>query len=533
MDCFRGGWRLAGWGLLLSAAWGCAAHKQVQYFAATDPETGLTNYYKMTVKGTGGFGVDYHLQAGYFSAAAVDMLRGSMPDVPELDLPIEQLEVFDRLTQHFYAALIQEVKRVHNVADPEAILIAAESSRNMVVHRSGKVEVKAEQAQRLVTRAEDDLNDANLKKDEAENNYKRITEQVENTRSELNTKRSEAASKNTELNSANRAVSTKQGEIKKAEEALKKLDEATKAVTVKQKDLEDAEKAFNSATEENKPAAQAVVDAKKNELKKAQDILAALKPENRPTLVADITNKKNELEAARGVVSTKQGELEPLQAKAIELENRLLEEKSVQRDASNKLTGEELNVASKERAAERARQKSASLNNDLARQKAAQAASEKMLELLRQRMELVPSSSLADPEHANPFNDDKIIELARVVWFGSLSSSDLASIGMTGNTSPYQFRKLVFWTTATNIDLNEFATEIDAVLDNSLSIASAAKAQAKQRKAERESRRQSMDDLLDSLPLQGLGPDGVRGLMDLLNPPPPATSEEETGGVTP
>ena len=38
----------------LAAAPGCAVHKQVQYFAATDPETGLTNYYKMTVTGSGG-----------------------------------------------------------------------------------------------------------------------------------------------------------------------------------------------------------------------------------------------------------------------------------------------------------------------------------------------------------------------------------------------------------------------------------------------------------------------------------------------
>lgn len=91
-------------GILMAGA-GCAMHDQVQYFEVVDPESGNVNYYRMTVRGHGGFGVDYHLQAGYFSAASVDVLRGQMPNLPEVDLPVEQDAAFDRLVSQYYEAL--------------------------------------------------------------------------------------------------------------------------------------------------------------------------------------------------------------------------------------------------------------------------------------------------------------------------------------------------------------------------------------------------------------------------------------------
>lgn len=90
---------------------GCAIQKQTQYFAATDPDTGATNYYKLTISGSGGAGVDYHWQAGYFSAAAVDVLRGSMPDVPTLDLPVDQLEKYNAVADNVYGRLVSESKK--------------------------------------------------------------------------------------------------------------------------------------------------------------------------------------------------------------------------------------------------------------------------------------------------------------------------------------------------------------------------------------------------------------------------------------
>jgi len=104
---------------------------------------------------------------------------------------------------------------------------------------------------------------------------------------------------------------------------------------------------------------------------------------------------------------------------------------------------------------------------------------------------------------------------------------------MTGNTSPYQFRKLVFWATAKNIDLNEFATEIDSVLDNATAIALSAKAQAKQRKAEKKSRRESVSAVLGNLGLDADKADAIRGLLDLVSPPPAQSNDEPLEGVQP
>lgn len=86
---------------------GCASHDQVQYFEVADPESGNVNYYRLSVHGQGGLGVDYHMQAGYFSAASVDVLRGQMPNMPEVDLPVEQQDAFERLTDAYYDALLR------------------------------------------------------------------------------------------------------------------------------------------------------------------------------------------------------------------------------------------------------------------------------------------------------------------------------------------------------------------------------------------------------------------------------------------
>lgn len=93
-------------GLITMSVTGCVAHRQQQYFEVVDPELGHVNYYRMTVEGGGGFGVEYRLQAGYFSAASVDVLRGRIPEIPEVDLPIEHNAAFEALTARYYDALI-------------------------------------------------------------------------------------------------------------------------------------------------------------------------------------------------------------------------------------------------------------------------------------------------------------------------------------------------------------------------------------------------------------------------------------------
>lgn len=94
--------------LLLS---GCALHEQVQYFEVADPESKNVNYYRMTIEGHGGGGVGYQLQAGYFSAASVDVLRGQVPSIAEADLPLAQDKAYDALLDRYYDTLVKTSER--------------------------------------------------------------------------------------------------------------------------------------------------------------------------------------------------------------------------------------------------------------------------------------------------------------------------------------------------------------------------------------------------------------------------------------
>ncbi len=86
---------------------GCALHEQVQYFEVVDPESKNVNYYRMTIEGHGGGGVGYQLQAGYFSAASVDVLRGQVPSIAEADLPLAQDKAYDALLDRYYDTLVK------------------------------------------------------------------------------------------------------------------------------------------------------------------------------------------------------------------------------------------------------------------------------------------------------------------------------------------------------------------------------------------------------------------------------------------
>lgn len=122
---------------------GCAVHKQVQYFAATNPETGITNYYRMTVSG-GGIATDFHLQAGYFSAAAVDILRGSMPNVPILDMSLQEEERFQRLAKLFHANIHQKAKEIAPITDPEVCYNMAKDIRDVLLKNQHKAKYAKE-----------------------------------------------------------------------------------------------------------------------------------------------------------------------------------------------------------------------------------------------------------------------------------------------------------------------------------------------------------------------------------------------------
>ena len=128
-----------------------------------------------------------------------------------------------------------------------------------------------------------------------------------------------------------------------------------------------------------------------------------------------------------------------------------------------------------ERAIDRAEIDVQSLNNDVRRNQAAAEAATEMHTKVLEKLELDPFSPLAPDADIDVFDDTKIIQLARTVWIGSLSTADIASIGQTQNTNPFQFRKLVFWATAENLDLNQYAGEIDSVIDNMVQVATNAR----------------------------------------------------------
>ena len=408
----------------------------------------------MTVCGSGGLGTDYHIQAGYFSTAAVDMLRGSMPKVPILDLPIEQLEVFDRLTQQFYAALIQEAKRIHSVTDPEAIIIATKSGRAAAEKRLAKHEAGLARAQRELLRA---------------------TGRVESVTNRL----AEARARWKERSTAARDLESDVGAAKlEVEEKRCDVDDALTAL----KDAELAQTADPTLT-------QPVTDAKSTLLEAEKASTAA-------------TGKLKEARRRKGVANTREAEA-----------RRRLREVDIKRAAA-------------ERALDRAQNKLDLEQLEVLRNQAARDAAIKMMEAVNAKFEFDPFSPLAEGAGSQVLDDPQIIKLARVVWFGSLSSSDLASIGMTGTTNPYQFRKLVFWATAANIDLNEFAGEIDGIMDNVVGIASTMRTQHNRLKSQSKSRRKALDDIIDVLPLEGLQRDILRGLIEISAP-----SAEDDGAI--
>jgi len=368
---------------------GCVRHSQVQYFAATDPETGITHYYRMTITGTSVI-AKYNMQAGYFSAAAVDVIRGQMPKIPTLDLPVDRLEVFDRLSDHLYASLIQTANLKWPINDADAASYIGGSPSKRSADRIAEIEGMI----------------ARLEKDKAV---------------------------------ADADVAVKQAF---AVLAKKKCDKAAG-------DLE----------------------------KKANDIS---KPKNKG---------KGKLAKAKGKIEEAQRNLrETADAqKAAETELR-----RTQRTADAVAANLEALVKQRDRL-------NAIRITRPGRSPASQPAGDGPL----------PISYLV--------SESQIKDLARLIWYGSLSRSDLASIGMTGEASQYAFRKLVFWATARNLDLSQFATEIDGVIENVVSIAQAAKQQAKARKAAHKARRDARFAVLRGIefndPKQGLL---MNNLIDLI-----------------
>lgn len=499
-------------GVLLGAS-GCVFHEQVQYFAATSTETGVTNYYKMTVTGSGGGGTDYHLQAGYFSSASVDMLRGSMPDIPILKLPVEQLEVLDRLTLQFYAALIQEAKRSAPIKDVEAMYVATSSRLSFAKWRLGRLEADQADLERQSVDADKRVKQLSGELDSARTEYQKATEKL----AELKAAQSKTLKDVKELEDK---VFSANAEVKAAAPGLRPAQLAEiQAKDTNAKDLKlykemasglsppasEVPADFDTQTTEQRAALRPLktsFDSSTAKLTEAQEKLA--------TVDADLKAKQAALGERIQELSGKQIELQ-INGSAVDAQGQVVLDARNKVDSKQRLHG----VAQKD--LNRLEHRLASIAADVGLNEAARDAAEKLLAKLKKAYESASIGELAAGVEVDPFLDAEVMQLARVIWFGSLSRSDIASMGMTQNTNPFQFRKLVFWATANNIDLNRFAGEIDMVIDNVIDAARSYQKIAANRKAERLARRKSFDGVLGGLVPAGQA-DAVRSLIDLMFP---------------
>lgn len=403
----RFGWRWGGACVLLAAmAGGCAIYDQVQYFAAEDPNTGVTNYYKMTISGWGGLGTDYHFQAGYFSSEAVDVLRGSMPDIPILDLPVEQIEMYDALTDHFYAALLQEAECQNPITSPRAKRILARDRKQRAEQRLETLSADLKRLAAQLVLAEDQLVNAKTlaetacdKLDEEKAKLKELSEALDRAGSE--------------------DLEEKRNEWRKAREAFEEHD----------KDCDSAE-------------------TKRAQAERMRDDLQA----GINSLIGDIAIANSQIE-----------------------------------EANNPAT-------------------EANTSEDGEKKKA------------------------CDCPACKGLDEEAILKLTRLIWLGSLSKSDLASMGATQNTNRYEFRKLVYWTTANNIDLKAYASEIEGVLDNVMSLAMTFKTQAKKKKAQARFNRKNLTDLVNRLPIGQAEKDALKAAIGFLVPPEPPSPANDAAG---
>ena len=120
----RGSWLLLAAGLLsLPPSSGCAYSKQIQYFAAIDPDTAEVNYYRMTATGRSGLLNKYTLKAGYFNAITLDALTGSLSDPPEVSGCEDQLEAVAEIREIFFDALTKEAKAARDAGEGERSLV--------------------------------------------------------------------------------------------------------------------------------------------------------------------------------------------------------------------------------------------------------------------------------------------------------------------------------------------------------------------------------------------------------------------------
>lgn len=513
--------RLAGCALAAMGSAGCTTLKQEQYFAATDTDTGVTNYYKMTIEGSSGLLANYRMQAGYFSAAAVDVLRGTMPKVPELDLPVEQLEVFERVNTHFSAALIQEAKRIQPVDDPEALRIAATSTRNVSNEQLGRVSI--------------DLKEAQAKLADVNASFESATKAADAASADRD---KAVAHFNTAVIDANKAALDLVLGRRKRDDAQRQKDSALRGVATARQVASDAATDAKKAGEAKRTADAAYTDAKTKADAAPDDtaLRAALaqateskdhattKLDHATQAATDATTRlkaaESDLQTATDLVSNSESPLPALSEADTKARAALEASRGPAIVARQRATDSAAKLVSA-----RTDQVRASRDVDsLAVREQRLTASRDVAEQTLAQLGSVVEAPGRVPSGTEEFTEERAVAMLRQMWLTTLSASDRASAGMIKNLDPYQFRKLVFWASVTPMDLNQFSSEVDGVISNSIDMADAVRKQAAQRKQEkldqearvRKAARRAaasgdsgvVDDLLEEAPAESTPPTG-------------------------
>lgn len=113
-----------------------------------------------------------------------------------------------------------------------------------------------------------------------------------------------------------------------------------------------------------------------------------------------------------------------------------------------------------------------------------------------------------DPSREAISSDDSLVQVARQVWLTRLSTGDVASMGQVQSTDPLEFRKLVFYATAKNIDLEQtIGPQIDSIISHVTTLARHEKQKAKARK----NRKQAITNMVRNLPIAD---PNARGLIE-------------------
>jgi hypothetical protein len=406
-------------GVILLTCLGCVQHEDVQYFAVVDSE-GNQNYFRVTVKCCS-LGTDYRMQSGHFSAAAVDVIRGAMPEIPTLDLPLEHARVLDEAVSLYHQRLLRQGYAMVPYQPDRALWMG--------------VAQQIDETRRAILNASKTL-------DEGKDLQRRL----------------------------------------KIAQGLAKRANALEPTTQPVGETPQPPKESPDTNEAQQQALQEAID------KAWRDLV-------------------NEAKAA-GIEPT----AENLRPRARQVLQEALDAQAPERAQAERDLTRLLSLIKQQKA------DLAKITGTAPPGKIEDVASA----LALTEAEARPPTGPAATQPALPFGtelgtiDNQLKELARLIWFASLSTQDLIAMGQLRTTDAYQFRKHVIWISATQFNLEKIGGHIDSIINSAIGLASVAKEQAAKRSAQRKAKKKWLVGALKrATPV--LGPEAAP-LADILFP---------------